>query len=195
MDEKLSYALGLTMGNSFFANGIKSLNMEEFTRAFTTGLHGEEADMNFNEATNLVNEHMKRLQLEAYRNNSLEGKDFLEENKKKEGVKVTPSGLQYEVIHTEPGRMPSKTDRVKVHYTGKLISGKVFDSSRDRDIPAVFGVTQVIPGWTEGLQLMSVGSIYRFYIPENLAYGERAMGTLIPPGSTLIFDVELLDIL
>jgi FKBP-type peptidyl-prolyl cis-trans isomerase len=123
-----------------------------------------------------------------------EGERFLAANQLKEGVQVTESGLQYEVLTMGSGPKPQATDRVKVHYHGTLIDGTVFDSSVERGEPAEFGLNQVIKGWTEGLQLMPVGSKFRFYIPQELGYGERATGS-IPPYSTLIFDVELLEIL
>jgi FKBP-type peptidyl-prolyl cis-trans isomerase FklB len=122
-----------------------------------------------------------------------QGEKFLEENKLREGVIVTESGLQYEVLKMGKGKKPAATDRVKVHYHGTLINGEVFDSSVDRGEPIVFGLNQVIAGWTEGVQLMPVGSKFKFYIPQNLGYGERAAGS-IPPYSTLIFEVELLGI-
>ena len=127
--------------------------------------------------------------------NKAEGEKFLAENKKKEGVKTTASGLQYKVITKGAGTVsPKATDKVKVHYTGKLISGKTFDSSVERGQPAEFGLNQVIKGWTEGVQLMHTGDKFQFYIPSDLAYGDRQMGEDIKPGMTLIFDVELLEI-
>ena len=120
---------------------------------------------------------------------------FLEENKTKEGVVVTESGLQYKIIKEGEGTKPIATDKVKVHYTGKLIDGSVFDSSVERDEPAEFGLNQVIPGWTEGLQLMAAGSVYELYIPSNLGYGPSGAGEVIPPFATLIFEIELLEIL
>jgi FKBP-type peptidyl-prolyl cis-trans isomerase len=123
-----------------------------------------------------------------------EGTKFLEENKKKPNVKVTASGLQYEVLTLGTGAKPYDTSKVKVHYEGFLLNGKKFDSSRDRGEPITFGLNQVIRGWTEGVQLMPIGSRFKFYIPYNLAYGEQGAGEAIPGGSTLVFDVELLDI-
>ena len=124
---------------------------------------------------------------------SKEGREFLEKNKEKDGVTTTASGLQYEVITMGDGEKPSATDRVKTHYHGTLIDGTVFDSSVERGEPISFGLNQVIKGWTEGLQLMPIGSKFRFFIPYNLAYGERGQGS-IPPFATLIFEVELIDI-
>ena len=122
------------------------------------------------------------------------GKKFMEENALNKSVYQTKSGLQYKIVKKGNGKKPKATDKVKVHYTGKLLDGKVFDSSVERGQPAEFFLNQVIPGWTEGLQLMDIGSKYTLYIPYTLGYGEQPMGS-IPPGSTLIFDVELLDIL
>ena len=122
------------------------------------------------------------------------GKVFLEANGKKEGVTTTASGLQYKVIQPGSGAQPKATDTVKVHYKGTFLDGKTFDSSYDRGEPISFRLNQVIAGWTEGVQLMPVGATYEFYIPSNLAYGERGAGGVIPPNSTLIFVVELLDI-
>ena len=126
--------------------------------------------------------------------NREDGIAFLAENKKREGVVVTASGLQYEVLKQGDGPVPTANDQVKVHYTGYLLDGTKFDSSVDRGEPAVFGVTQVIEGWTEVLQLMPAGSEYKVYIPSELAYGERQMGGDIQPGSTLIFDIQLLEV-
>lgn len=132
---------------------------------------------------------------EMAKKNKLEGDKFLAENARKEGVKSTPSGLQYIVITEGEGDTPTSTDIVKVHYTGTLIDGRVFDSSVSRGVPAQFGVNQVIPGWTEALQMMKVGSKYKLFLPSDIAYGERGAGEMIQPNSTLIFEVELLDII
>ena len=123
------------------------------------------------------------------------GESFLAENAKKEGVVVLPSGLQYQVLKEGNGKKPSATDQVKCHYEGTLIDGTIFDSSYQRNEPATFGLNQVIAGWTEGVQLMSEGAKYRFFIPYNLAYGERGAGAQIPPFAALVFDVELLKVL
>lgn len=126
--------------------------------------------------------------------NAKAGEEFLAENGKRAEVKTTPSGLQYEVIKEGEGAQPAASDKVVVHYTGKLIDGTVFDSSEERGVPATFGVTQVIPGWVEALQLMKVGSTWRLFIPSALAYGPQGAGGVIGPNQTLIFDVSLLDI-
>ena len=127
--------------------------------------------------------------------NAKAGKEFLAENGKRAEVKTTATGLQYEVIKEGDGAQPASTDQVEVHYTGKLIDGTVFDSSEERGVPATFGVTQVIPGWVEALQLMKVGSRWRLYIPSDLAYGPNGAGGIIGPNATLIFDVELLKVI
>ena len=143
----------------------------------------------------LMQEAAEKHMAEMAKKNKLEGDKFLAENAKKEGVKSTPSGLQYIVITEGEGDTPTSTDIVKVHYTGTLIDGRVFDSSVSRGVPAQFGVNQVIPGWTEALQMMKVGSKYKLFLPSDIAYGERGAGEMIQPNSTLIFEVELLDII
>jgi FKBP-type peptidyl-prolyl cis-trans isomerase FklB len=161
------------------------------------GVAGSDAGMTADEARDYFNGTMEALQakkMEAqYNDNKVAGQNFLAENAKKEGVITTASGLQYEVIKKGNGPLPKDTDKVKVHYHGTLVDGTVFDSSVDRGQPAEFGVTQVIKGWVEGLQLMPVGSKYKFYIPQELAYGSQSQGQ-IKPFSTLIFEVELLEI-
>lgn len=158
-----------------FVNGMKD---------FTEQMTSEEANMYITNALN----HIK------YGDTKAIGEKFLEENKLKEGIIVTESGLQYEVLKMGKGKKPAATDKVKVHYHGTLIDGKVFDSSVERGEPIVFGLNQVIKGWTEGVQLMPLGSKFRFYIPQELGYGAQAAGD-IPPYSTLIFEVELIDII
>ena len=159
-------------------------------QGFVNGMLGYEEQMTAAEANTYVNDVMNR---RRYGDTEAEGKRFLEENATKEGVIVTESGLQYEIIVQGKGKKPTATDNVTVHYHGTLIDGTVFDSSVERGNPASFALNQVIPGWTEGLQLMPVGSTYRFYIPQELGYGSRAAGS-IPPYSTLIFEVKLLSI-
>ena len=153
--------------------------------------------MNAEDARVYFNGTMEALQAKkqeaSYGDNKVAGETFLAENAKKEGVVTTASGLQYEVVVAGKGAMPVATDKVKVHYHGTLIDGTVFDSSVERGEPAEFGVNQVIKGWVEGLQLMPVGSKYKFYIPQDLAYGAQAQGKIVP-FSTLVFDVELIAI-
>lgn len=159
-------------------------------QGFVNGMAGYDALLTREQASEYVQNTMNTLR---FGNTKAEGEQFLAENALKEGVTVTESGLQYEVLKAGKGKCPQATDRVKVHYHGTLIDGTVFDSSVERGEPATFGLNQVIKGWTEGLQLMPVGSKYRFYIPQELGYGARATGQ-IPPYSTLIFEVELLGI-
>ncbi|MCI5681480.1 MAG: FKBP-type peptidyl-prolyl cis-trans isomerase [Paludibacteraceae bacterium] len=165
-------------------------NFELIKLGFINGMYEYDSQMNAQEASTYIENTMNQIK---YGDTKAEGEKFLEANKLKEGVITTESGLQYEVITMGKGKKPVATDRVKVHYHGTLIDGTVFDSSVDRGEPITFGLNQVIPGWTEGLQLMPVGSKFRFYIPQELGYGAREAGS-IPPYSTLIFEVELLGI-
>lgn len=166
-------------------------DFELIKQGFINGLMGYEEMMTGAEAGQYIQETLNRIK---FGDTKEQGLKFLEENKLKEGVVVTESGLQYEVLTMGNGKKPSETDRVKVHYHGTLIDGTVFDSSVERGEPIVFGLNQVIKGWTEGVQLMPVGSKFRFYIPYELGYGERGAGQQIPPYATLIFEVELLGI-
>jgi len=197
--DTFSYVLGLDIAKFFSQNDFE-LNMDAFFQGFSDKYKGDSTLFNDEEAKQLMMEFQKELQAlqekkmqEEIKKNKEAGEVFLAENKTKEGVKETASGLQYKVLVEGSGEKPKSTDKVKVHYEGKLINGTIFDSSFQRAEPAVFGVNQVIPGWTEGLQLMSVGSTYEFFIPTNLSYGDKAAGQ-IPPGSCLIFKVELLGI-
>ncbi len=198
--DRLSYALGLSMGQNFRASGIDAINVQDFTDGVAAVLYGAPMKMTYDEAKAEVNKFFAELnakqeaQAKAMAEiNKKAGDDFLAANGQRAEVKTTPSGLQYEVLEEGQGATPQTGDRVTVHYTGKLIDGSVFDSSVDRGVPATFGVTQVIPGWVEALQLMKVGAKYRLFIPSQLAYGEQGAGP-IGPNQTLIFDVELLEI-
>lgn len=199
--DRISYALGLSMGHNFRASGIQTINVEDFADGVAAVFYGSEPKMSYDEAKAEIQKFFTELEArqkaEAAKMgaiNAAAGKQYLEENGKRPEVKTLPSGLQYEVITEGDGPMPKATDRVEVHYTGKLIDGTVFDSSVDRGAPATFGVTQVIPGWVEALQLMKAGSKWRLFIPSQLAYGPQGAGP-IGPDSTLIFDVELLRVL
>lgn len=192
--DKISYALGLSMGQNFLSTGIKSLNIEDFSRAIQAVYANEKPEMSYDEAKQVINSFFEKIQNEALEANTKAGEAFLAENAKNEGVVTLPSGLQYEIVKEGNGEKPQATDRVKCHYHGTLIDGRVFDSSVSRGEPAVFGVNQVIPGWVEALQLMPKGSTWKLYIPSHLAYGERGAGEAIAPNSTLIFEVELIDI-
>ncbi|WP_101689628.1 FKBP-type peptidyl-prolyl cis-trans isomerase [Dysgonomonas massiliensis] len=192
--DKISYALGLSIGNNFRASGVDKLDIESFSQAIAAVLEDKEPAMSYDEAKNVINEYFTKLQGERLEINKKAGEEFLAINKNKEGVVTLPSGLQYTIVKKGEGKTPVASDTVKVHYEGRLIDGHVFDSSIQRGEPATFGVTQVIAGWVEALQLMPVGSRWTLYIPSNLAYGEAGAGNSIEPNSTLIFDVELLDI-
>lgn len=200
--DKLSYALGMSMGHNFKGTGIKTLNSADFAAGVASVYDGVKPEMTFDEAKRIVNEYFAKLETEMQAEaakqgevNRKNGEAFLTENAKREGIKVTESGLQYEVLESGKGDSPKASDNVEVHYTGKLIDGTVFDSSVERGVPASFGVTQVIPGWVEALQLMHEGDKWRLYIPSDLAYGPNGAGGVIGPNMTLIFDVELLRVI
>lgn len=199
--DKLSYALGMSMGHNFKGSGINELNVQDFANGVAAVYEGTKPEMTYEEAKMTVQifftkmeEEMQEKAKEAGKQNRQMGEAFLAENKNREGVKVTATGLQYEVIEEGNGAIPTANDQVKVHYTGKLIDGTVFDSSVERGEPAVFGVTQVIAGWVEALQMMKEGAKWRLYIPSDLAYGPNGAGGIIGPDTTLIFDVELIQI-
>lgn len=192
--DKVSYALGLSIGNNFQNSGIKELNIEDFVKGLSDVLNETQPAITYDEAKQVINEFFMKLQQEKMEINKKAGEEFLNINRHKAGVVELPSGLQYQVLQKGNGEKPKATDKVKCHYHGTLINGTVFDSSIERGQPAVFGVNQVIPVWVEALQLMEVGSKWRLFIPSNLAYGEHGAGEMIEPNSTLIFDVELLDI-
>lgn len=201
--DKLSYALGLGIGQQLKQMGLNaSLVIEDFAASIIDVLQDKDLKISNQEAQVIVNAFFQKMEEEqnvakakAGKAAKQEGEKFLVENAKKEGVIVTKSGLQYEVLKEGSGRKPKATDTVRCHYEGRLLDGSVFDSSYKRNEPADFGLQQVIAGWTEGVQLMSEGAKYRFYIPYILAYGEGGAGAMIPPFSTLIFDVELIKVL
>ena len=192
--DKVSYALGLSIGNNFQNSGIKCLQVEDFVQGLSDVLNEKQPAISYDEAKKVINDFFLRLHKEKLELNKKAGEEFLSINKGRAGVVTLPSGLQYQVLQQGNGEKPKATDKVKCHYHGTLINGTGFDSSVERGTPAVFGVNQVIPGWVEALQLMPVGSKWRLFIPSNLAYGENGAGEMIEPNSTLIFDVELLDI-
>ena len=193
--DKFSYAIGLGIGQNLLGMGAKGIDVNDFAQAIKDVLDGNETAITHTEARDIVNKYFQELEEKMNAANIEAGKRFLEENKKREGIVTLPSGLQYEVLATGEGRQPKATDKVRCHYEGTLIDGTVFDSSYRRNEPAVFGLNQVIPGWTEGVQLMSEGSKYEFYIPYNLAYGEHGAPGAIPPYATLKFVVELIEVL
>lgn len=192
---KVSYALGMSVANNILASGVKDLNIEEFANAIKAVLTNQQPTLSVEEAQQVLTEYFTKLQEEQVKMFKAEGEAFLAENAKKEGVVTLPSGLQYKVITEGNGNKPTASQQVKCHYEGTLVNGAKFDSSYDRNEPAVFPVNGVIQGWVEALQLMPVGSKWELYIPYNLAYGERGAGQSIPPYATLIFTVELLEIL
>ena len=192
--DKISYALGLSIGNNFQNSGINNLQVEDFVKGLKDVLGGAEPEISYDEAKLVINDYFMNLQKERLELNKKAGEEFLNINKGKAGVVTLPSGLQYQVLQKGEGPKPTASDKVKCHYHGTLINGTVFDSSVQRGEPAVFGVSQVIPGWVEALQLMPVGSKWRLFIPSDLAYGEHGAGEAIEPNSALVFDVELLDI-
>lgn len=192
----------MSMGHNFMGSGIKELNVQDFANGVAAVYEGKKPEMTYEQAKQTVQEFFMQLEKEmqeanqkAAKQNREIGEAFLSENAKREGVKTTASGLQYEVLESGNGAQPTANDRVEVHYTGKLIDGTMFDSSVERGVPATFGVTQVIPGWVEALQLMHEGDQWRLYIPSDLAYGPNGAGGLIGPDTTLIFDVQLLRVI
>lgn len=196
--DSLSYAIGVNIGSSIkkqLAELPDTLNSDLLLKAFVGVYKADTSVVMKNEvATALIQKYFTAEQEKQSTKDKEAGVAFLETNKKKPGVITTASGLQYEIISAGKGEKPTATDKVKVNYRGTLLNGKEFDSSYSRKEPAVFGVNQVIPGWTEALQLMTVGSKWKIYIPYNIAYGERGAGKDIKPYSTLIFEVELIDI-
>ncbi len=191
--DKVSYALGMSIGHQLQQMNATDLNISDFAQAITDVFNGS-AKLSDAEAQVAVQDFFNHKAEEQAKAAKAEGENFLAENAKKEGVKTLPSGLQYKVLREGNGRKPSATDQVECHYEGTLINGQVFDSSYRRGETATFGLNQVIKGWTEGLQLMQEGAKYRFFIPYDLAYGERGAGQSIPPYAALIFDVELIKV-
>ncbi|MFC2674220.1 MAG: FKBP-type peptidyl-prolyl cis-trans isomerase [Prevotella melaninogenica] len=199
--DKLSYALGIGIGSQLAGMGAKELNIDDFAQAIKDVISGSELKVDNAEAQTLVQNFFQEQEAkqqaaaaEAGKVAKAAGEAFLAENGKKDGVVTLPSGLQYQVLKEGNGKKPSATEQVVCHYEGTLIDGTVFDSSYQRNQPATFGLNQVIAGWTEGVQLMQEGAKYRFFIPYNLAYGERGAGAQIPPFAALVFDVELIEV-
>ena len=192
--EKVSYALGMSLGNNLLQSGITALDYTRLARGIQDVLEGRTPEMSYQEAQTAINSFFAELQRKAGQKNREEGQAFLAANARRPEVVTLPSGLQYEVVREGTGAKPKPSDTVEVHYHGTLIDGTVFDSSVRRGTPATFGVTQVIPGWVEALQLMPVGSKWKLYIPSELAYGAQGAGGAIGPHTTLVFEVELLGI-
>ena len=193
--DKFSYAIGLGIGQNLFSMGARSIDVNDFAQAIKDVLEGNQTAISHTEAREIVNKFFMELEEKTNAENIAKGKAFLEENKKNPNVVTLPSGLQYEVIKEGNGKKPKATNRVRCHYEGTLIDGTLFDSSIKRGQPATFGVNQVIPGWVEALQLMPEGAKWKLYIPSDLAYGAQGAGEMIPPHSTLVFEVELQKIL
>jgi FKBP-type peptidyl-prolyl cis-trans isomerase FklB len=200
--DKLSYALGLGIGRQLAQMGAGKLNIDDFAAAIKDVIAGNELKVSNQEAQTIVQDYFAKQEekinaerAEKGKAAKEEGEKYLADNAKKDGVNTLPSGLQYQVLKEGNGKKPTAKDSVKCHYEGFLIDGTVFDSSVQRGEPAVFGLQQVIAGWTEGLQLMQEGAKYRFFIPYKLAYGEGGAGAAIPPYAALIFDVELIQVM
>ncbi|MDE6393379.1 MAG: FKBP-type peptidyl-prolyl cis-trans isomerase [Muribaculaceae bacterium] len=193
--DKLSYAWGLAMGRQLQGMGMKELGIDDFKDGVKSVFDGSEPAMSVEEAQKMIQDYLNDLQKKAEETAKAAGKQFLEENKKNADVKETASGLQYVVEKEGEGASPAATDEVTVHYTGRLLDGTVFDSSVNRGEPATFPLNRVIPGWTEGVQLMKEGAKYTFFIPSDLAYGPQGIPGAIPPHSTLVFEVELIKVI
>lgn len=191
---KVSYALGLSIGQNFRASGFDEINLDDFLSGVRDVLEGSEPQMTYDKAKVVINDYFQEVRRKAVEQNKEAGEEFLKINGHKTGVVTLPSGLQYEVIKMGDGEKPALTDTVECHYHGTLINGQVFDSSMDRGQTAKFPLQGVIKGWTEILQLMPVGSKWKVTIPSDLAYGDRGAGEMIQPGSTLIFIIELIAI-
>lgn len=192
--DSLSYQLGILLANSVKSQGLPVDDQDQFVAGFKAVMAGNTTTEDMNRAQAAIQTHMEQKEAMKSVAARTEGEAFLKKNGSRKEVTTTASGLQYEVMLPGAGAKPKATDRVTVHYTGKNLDGSTFDSSVDRGEPATFGLNQVISGWTEGVQLMSPGAKYRFYIPSDLAYGERGAGADIAPGATLIFDVELITV-
>lgn len=197
-EQKVSYGIGLQMGEQLLNNPFEGMAIEAVLSGLSDCLNGAEIQVpetELEKAFQVISERQRALAEEAGAGQAAEGEAFLKENAAKAGIQTTESGLQYEIITEGSGDKPSASSTVRTHYHGMLINGSVFDSSVDRGEPAEFPVNGVIPGWTEALQLMPVGSKWKLFLPHQLAYGERGAGGMIGPYSTLVFEVELLAIL
>ena len=192
--EKVSYALGLSLGNNLLGSGVTTLDFIKLAKGIQDVMEQNVPEMSYEEAQTTINQFFETQQAKMSEKGQGEGKAFLEANAKRSKVITLASGLQYEIMTSGTGAIPTASNSVKVHYHGTTIDGNVFDSSVRRGEPATFGVTQVISGWVEALQLMPVGSKWKLFIPSDLAYGAQGAGKAIGPHTTLIFEVELLDI-
>ena len=192
--DSLSYCFGLLIGNNLYTQGVKDVNQEQFNSGFNQGYANQEPAISLEAANIYVQDYFNKQISDESKMNMEKSAAFLAENKTKDGVITTASGLQYKIITPGTGEFPQATDQVRVHYHGTFTDGKVFDSSIDRGEPIVFGVNQVIPGWTEALQLMQPGAKWMLFIPPDLAYGENGAGGVIGPNMALVFEVELIEI-
>ncbi|CAG5080418.1 Outer membrane protein MIP [Parvicella tangerina] len=192
--DTVSYSIGLNIAENLSNQGLSDLNVDALAQGMMDYLNENDLSISKEQGEQIIQAYTQKKAMEAANKNKKEGEEFLADNAKKEGVVTLPSGMQYEIITEGNGAIPTANDKVKTHYHGTLIDGTVFDSSVERGQPATFGVTQVIKGWQEALQLMPVGSKWRLYIPYDLAYGERGAGGQIGPFATLIFDIELIEI-
>lgn len=198
VEAQASYGIGLQVGQQLLESGLEGLVPNAILAGLVDALEGNMPSVpveTLHKALREIHERADAVRVERQAALAEEGQKFLDENQKRDGVSTTESGLQFSVVNQGDGAIPSRKDRVRVHYTGRLIDGSVFDSSVQRGQPAEFPVSGVIPGWIEALTLMPVGSKWELYIPHQLAYGERGAGASIPPFSTLVFEVELLEIL
>ena len=191
--DAVSYAYGISIGENLKAQGMSDMNLSALSKGLIESMLGRNTLISPQNAQEILNQYMTKLTEERMKEAQLAAKAYFDQNGKREGVTTTESGLQYEVLKKGDGAKPLATSKVTVHYHGTKVDGSVFDSSVDRGEPATFGLNQVIKGWTEGVQLMSVGSKYKFYVPSDLAYGDRGAGGKIGPGETLIFEVELIS--
>ncbi len=192
--ERFSYALGMNVASNLIKSGVKTINPEAFVKALNDTYLGEMPEIMPDEANKILENFMQKANSDNADENLKQGLEFLSKNSSEDGVSELPSGLQYKILKNGTGRKPGLTDEVKCHYHGSLIDGTVFDSSVQRGQPAVFPVNGVIQGWVEALHMMPVGSKWRLFIPPELGYGEQGAGDVIGPNATLIFDVELLEI-
>ena len=191
--EKVSYSIGINVATSIKSEGLDSINSFYISKGFQDVFENKDLAINIEESNKIIGEYFNKKQDAKNQRLAIDSKIFLEQNKQKEGVMTTESGLQYLILSEGKGNNPTLNDNVTVHYHGTLIDGTIFDSSVDRKQPATFPLNGVIPGWQEALQMMSVGSKWKIFIPSELAYGESGAGA-IGPNSTLIFEVELLSI-
>ncbi|MCT4560097.1 MAG: FKBP-type peptidyl-prolyl cis-trans isomerase [Crocinitomicaceae bacterium] len=191
----VSYGVGMSIAGSLMQQNLQGISPQVLAEAITDVFEGKQPKLTPDQANQAIQSYLKEVVDKKFQANKQAGEAFLAENSKKEGVKTTVSGLQYEVLNEGAGKSPASTDQVTVHYHGTLIDGTVFDSSIERNSPATFGVNQVIKGWTEALQLMKEGDKFRLYIPQELAYGDQPHpGGPIEPYMALIFDVELISV-